>query len=164
MIQILNLAGNRRGPNTVFRVLNMQNYFSFTQVWWVASFLFSFNELSKSCQIPWRLFKAMMANTYKYIQKVPVVTTAYFIDFWRQWEREKHWFVPVIYAFIAWFSYVPWLEIEPATLAYQDDALNQLSTWPEPIVTVSKLAEREQKLLAEKACPNSVQFKANSFL
>ena len=43
--------------------------------------------------------------------------------FW--WERErKHQFVvPLIYAFISWFLYVPWWEMEPATLVYWDDAL-----------------------------------------
>lgn len=36
-------------------------------------------------------------------------------------EREKQWFV--IYAFIVCFLYVPWMEIKPETLVYQDNAL-----------------------------------------
>ena len=37
------------------------------------------------------------------------------------WEREKHRpVVPLIYALIGWFLYVPWLGIKPATLAHQD--------------------------------------------
>ena len=39
-------------------------------------------------------------------------------------KREKHRFVvPLIYAFIGWFLYVPWLVIKPATLMYLDGAL-----------------------------------------
>ena len=37
-------------------------------------------------------------------------------------ERRKHWStVPLVYSFIGWFLYVPWLRIELATLTYQDD-------------------------------------------
>ena len=34
------------------------------------------------------------------------------------------------YTFIGCFLYVPWLEIEPTTLAYQKDALTNWATWP----------------------------------
>ena len=47
----------------------------------------------------------------------------FFLEREKKREREKHQFVvPHIYAFIGWFLYVPWLGIEPATLAYWDDA------------------------------------------
>ena len=46
-------------------------------------------------------------------------------------ERERHQFVvPLIYSFIGWFLYVPWLGIEPATLVYWDDALTNWATCP----------------------------------
>ena len=49
----------------------------------------------------------------------------------REKEREKRWFVyPCIYAFIGWFLYVPWLGIEPVTLACQDNTLTNWATWP----------------------------------
>ena len=39
-------------------------------------------------------------------------------------EREKHWHVvPLIDTFIGWFLYVPWLGIQPTTLAYWVSAL-----------------------------------------
>ena len=39
-------------------------------------------------------------------------------------EKGKHWFVvSLTYVFIGWYLYVSWLGIEPATLAYGDDAL-----------------------------------------
>lgn len=42
-------------------------------------------------------------------------------------EKEKHRFVvPCIYSFIGWWLYVPWLEIEPSTLAHGDSTL---TTW-----------------------------------
>lgn len=42
----------------------------------------------------------------------------------REEGREKYWFaVPLIYIFISWSLRVPWPRIEPATLAYPDDAL-----------------------------------------
>ena len=48
-------------------------------------------------------------------------------------EWERHRFVgPLIYAFIGWFLYVPWLGIEPATLGYGDDSLTNWATWPGP--------------------------------
>ena len=40
--------------------------------------------------------------------------------------RKEHQFVPLIYACISWFLYVPWPGIKPATLLYWDDAL---TTW-----------------------------------
>ena len=43
---------------------------------------------------------------------------------------------PLIHAFIGWFLYVPWLGIEPATLAHQDDALTTWATQPGLIVCV----------------------------
>ena len=43
---------------------------------------------------------------------------------WFEGEREKHRFVvPFIYAFMGCFLHVPWPGIEPAILAYWDDAL-----------------------------------------
>ena len=43
----------------------------------------------------------------------------------REREREKHQFaVPLIYAFIGWFLYVPWLDVEPTTSAYRVEAIN----------------------------------------
>ena len=46
-------------------------------------------------------------------------------------EREEHQFVvPLIYIFIVWFLHVPWLGIQPATLAYWDNALTHWATWP----------------------------------
>ena len=51
----------------------------------------------------------------------------FFVDFR---EREKHLFVIILtYAFIGCFFYVPWPEIEPTKLAYQDDTLTNLATW-----------------------------------
>ena len=48
-------------------------------------------------------------------------------------KRKKHQFVvPLIYAFIDWFLYVPWLGMEPATLAYPDDAVTNEATQPGP--------------------------------
>ena len=46
-------------------------------------------------------------------------------------DREKYWFVVLpMYAFIGCFLYVPWLEIEPSTLAYQDDTPTHCATRP----------------------------------
>ena len=46
-------------------------------------------------------------------------------------EREKHQFaVPLIYVFIDSFLHVLWSGIEPATLAYWDDALTNSATQP----------------------------------
>ena len=46
-------------------------------------------------------------------------------------EREKHQFVvPLIYAFIGWYLYVPWPVIQPATLVYWDNALTDWDTQP----------------------------------
>ena len=43
-------------------------------------------------------------------------------------EREKHRFaVPLIYAFIGWFLYVPSVGIEPTILAYRNNTLTKLS-------------------------------------
>ena len=43
-------------------------------------------------------------------------------------DRQRHQFVaPLIYALTGWFLYVSWPEVEPATLAYQD---NTLTNWP----------------------------------
>ena len=41
---------------------------------------------------------------------------------WGERERERL-VVPLIYAFIGCFLYVPWLEIEATALVFQDDAL-----------------------------------------
>ena len=38
-----------------------------------------------------------------------------------QKERERHQLVPRVYAFTDWFLHVPWLGIEPAPLAYQNN-------------------------------------------
>ena len=46
-------------------------------------------------------------------------------------ERKKHWFaVLLIYAFIGWFLYVPWLGIKLATVAHKDDEQSNWATWP----------------------------------
>ena len=46
-------------------------------------------------------------------------------------DRQRHQFVvPLIYAFIGWFLYVPWPGIKPATLACQDDAPTNWATQP----------------------------------
>ena len=46
-------------------------------------------------------------------------------------ERKKHWFVvPLIYAFTGWYLHVPWPEMEPATLAYQNNTLTTWATQP----------------------------------
>ena len=38
------------------------------------------------------------------------------------WERQRQWFVvPLIYAYIGWFVYVPCLGVKPATFIYRDD-------------------------------------------
>ena len=44
----------------------------------------------------------------------------------RERGRETSICCSIIYAFISWFLYIPWLGIEPTTLVYQDDT-NQLS-------------------------------------
>ena len=55
-------------------------------------------------------------------------------------ESERHQLVvPLIYAFIGCFLYVPWPGIEPATLAYQDDALTDWATQPGPGLQTSLL-------------------------
>ena len=47
------------------------------------------------------------------------------------WERKRDWFVvPLIFAFIRWFLYVPWTGIESTTLTYQDDALPNWAAQP----------------------------------
>ena len=51
----------------------------------------------------------------------------------REREREREKIVPLIHAFIGWFLYVPWPEIEPAAVAYGDDALTSWATQPGPI-------------------------------
>ena len=44
--------------------------------------------------------------------------------YWFVSERENHQcVVPLIYVFIGWFLFVPWLGIEPTTLVYWDYAL-----------------------------------------
>ena len=46
-------------------------------------------------------------------------------------ERQRGQFVvPLTCKFIGWFLCVPWPGIEPATLAYWDDAVNNWITWP----------------------------------
>ena len=51
----------------------------------------------------------------------------------------KHRFVvPLTYAFIGCCLYVPWLEIERATLVYQDDAPANWATWPGPYLFIWK--------------------------
>ena len=50
-------------------------------------------------------------------------------------DREKHWFVvPLIYAFVGWFLYVPWLEMELATLVYGDNVLSNWAARPELLI------------------------------
>ena len=45
--------------------------------------------------------------------------------------REKHLFVvPLVYAFIGWFLYVPWSEIKPTMLARQDNTPTNWATQP----------------------------------
>ena len=52
---------------------------------------------------------------------------------------ERRWFiVPLIYAFIGWFLYVPWLGLEPATSAHRDDTLTNWATWPGPGFNILK--------------------------
>ena len=51
------------------------------------------------------------------------------IYFERERERERF-VVPFISAFIGWFLYVHWPGIEPATLAYGDNALINWATCP----------------------------------
>ena len=47
-------------------------------------------------------------------------------------ERETDQFlVPLIYAFIDWFWYVPWPVVEPAILAYGDDTVTKWTTRPQ---------------------------------
>ena len=57
-----------------------------------------------------------------------------FIDWlidWLTWERDNHQFVvPLTDAFIGWFLYVPWPEMEPITLMYRGDTLT--SGAPQP--------------------------------
>ena len=47
--------------------------------------------------------------------------------------RETSIFVPLIYEFVGWFSYVPWPGAEPAILMYEDRALTNRAIWPRPI-------------------------------
>ena len=53
-----------------------------------------------------------------------------FKNYWLILEREKNtnFVVPVVHAFTGWFLYVPWLGIEPTTLASQDNAPNSWAT------------------------------------
>ena len=61
-----------------------------------------------------------------------------FINFFRERrrgretiEREKHWpIVPLIYAFIGWFLYVPCPGIESTTFGYWGDTITNWATWP----------------------------------
>ena len=50
-----------------------------------------------------------------------------FIDFW---ERNVDLLFPLFCAFIGCFLYVPWTGIEPAALAYWDNALTNWATQP----------------------------------
>ena len=52
-------------------------------------------------------------------------------------ERERF-VVPLIYAFIGWLWYVPWLDIKPTTLVDRDDALTNWVTWPGPVWVLYK--------------------------
>ena len=53
----------------------------------------------------------------------------YYLLFKKNLERKKHQFVvPLIYAFISWFLYVPWPGIKTAPLVYYDDALTNWAT------------------------------------
>ena len=47
-------------------------------------------------------------------------------------ERETSIVVPLIYAFIGWFLFVPWLVTEPTTLLYEDNALTNWAILPGP--------------------------------
>ena len=59
------------------------------------------------------------------------------IDFRERKRRGRHQFVvPLVYAFIGFFLYVPWLGIEPATLTYLDSTLTSWEMWPGPSVAV----------------------------
>ena len=62
-----------------------------------------------------------------------VLLLLFYLLFWEK-EREKQWFVfPLIYAFIGWFLYVPWLGIEPPKLMYWDDTLANWATQPQAV-------------------------------
>ena len=89
---------------------------------------------------------------------VSLLWTLFF--YWLIWEKERdHRFVvPLIYAFIGWLLYVPWLGIEPATLVYSDNALTnwtERSSWrglslgPCPVSALPRpvLAKNSSKLV-----------------
>ena len=59
----------------------------------------------------------------------------------RDRQTDRHQFVvPLDYAFIRSFLYVPWLAMEPTTLAYRDNALNNWATWQGPEYLMSACA------------------------
>ena len=73
------------------------------------------------------------SNLCLLISKFQIIFYSFLNWFYRERGREKHWFViPLIYAFMGCFLYVPWLGIESTTLLYQDDTLTSWATQPGP--------------------------------
>ena len=50
--------------------------------------------------------------------------------FQRERGSRERFAVLLIYAFIGWFLYVPWWDIKPVILAYQDGVPTNCATWP----------------------------------
>ena len=75
----------------------------------------------------WETIDAMKECQHIFLFKIFIYS---FLERGGEREREeKHWFVvPLIYAFISYFLYVPWTGIEPTTLANWDDILTNWAT------------------------------------
>ena len=91
-----------------------------------------------SCPSAWRVYgraarwlsRSIRANPWGIQKQVPLLRK-FIRERVREREREKQWFVvPHIYAFTGCFFYVPWPEIQPATLVSRGDALTHWTTRP----------------------------------
>lgn len=63
----------------------------------------------------------------RFIHIIANDSASFFVVLIYRFEREKHWFIPLICTFIGRPWYVPWLDIEPKTLAFQGQCSNQLN-------------------------------------
>ena len=65
---------------------------------------------------------------------VYICTHTFLKNYWFKRVREKYWsLVPLVFAFIGWFLYVPWPGIEPSTLVYGYDTVTNGATCPGPL-------------------------------
>ena len=89
-------------------------------------------QLSSTWDVQFISFPTFLRSVYLDVCIWMLLKKHCWIFFWER-ERRKHRFViPLIDAFIGWFLCVRWLEIEPTSLAYWDDAVTTWAARPGP--------------------------------